>query len=186
MGLEYNEGRNLRATEYIRGIPMVGLLTVPYWCYEALSERTMQRVANDKRLDKNRKRKYRAIIKRLIHDGRTKEAEYLQIHTPFDPVNHPPNPLARMPKENLDGFKNNMKIMAVDLFLGHHVALERNESRGVRKLEYWHPLILTRIWEAFEAAFGHRMEDIAENAHLDETWLPTKQSKRLGDVSNYR
>ena len=65
-----------------------------------------------------------------------------------------------------------MKIGYVDLLIGHREALARNESRGLRKLEYWHPLYVTRIWEAFEAAFGHRMEDIAEEEHLDEAWLP--------------
>ena len=171
-GLEWNEGRNVRATELIRSLPYVGLVVVPYWCYEALSEQTMQSVANESGIDENRQRKYEAIVKRLVQDGRTEEAEYLGSHSPFDPNNHPPDPAARMPEGSLDGFWNNMKIGYVELLIGHREALERNESRGLRTLEYWHPLYVTRIWEAFQAASGDRMEDIAEDEHLDETWLP--------------
>lgn len=132
----------------------------------------MQVVVNKKKMDARRKRKYEAIIKRLEQDGRTAEADYLKVHDPFNPTNHPPNPLAKMPKKNLNGFKGNVKTLWVELAIGHRNTLERIESRGVRKLEYWHPLILTRIYEAFEAGAGRRMGDIAAKEHLDERWLP--------------
>ncbi|PIW65423.1 MAG: hypothetical protein COW12_01945 [Candidatus Omnitrophica bacterium CG12_big_fil_rev_8_21_14_0_65_45_16] len=172
VGLEWNEGRNMRASEVIRMVPYIGLLSLPYWCYEVVSEHTMQQVANDSGIDKTRQRKYEAVIKRLEQDGRSEEAEYLKGHSPFDLANHPPNPLAKMPKENLDGFWNNTKMLVIDLLVSHRITLERTEGRGLRKLEYWHPLYVTRIYEAFEAAFGRKMEDIAEKARLDEAWLP--------------
>lgn len=172
VGMEYNEGRIVRRTEYIRGIPYAGLVVLPYFCYESLKKETMQGVANAKGIDRRRERKYHAIIQRLEQDARTEEAAYLKGHNPFDPANHPPNPLARMPRENLKGTKGVIKTLWVELAIGHRNSLERDESRGVRKLEYWHPLILTRIYEAFEAGAGRRMEDIAEKEHLDERWLP--------------
>ncbi|MDA1276659.1 MAG: hypothetical protein O2960_21785 [Verrucomicrobia bacterium] len=177
IGLEYNEGRTVRTTEYIRGIPYAGMVVLPYFCYESLTKETMQGVANDKGIDKRRERKYRAVIRRLEHDGRGEEANFLKVHDPFDPVNHPPNPLARMPRENLKGTKGVIKTLWVELAIGHRNSLERNESRGVRKLEYWHPLILTRIYEAFEAGAGRRMEDVAEKEGLDERWLPKPASQ---------
>lgn len=171
VGMEYNEGRTVRATEYVRGIPYLGYVVIPYFCYESLTKETMQQVANKSGIDKRRERKYTAIIQRLEQDGRPQEAAYLKAHSPFDPANHPPNPLAKMPRQNLKGFKGVVKTLWVELAIGHRNSLERNESRGVRKLEYWHPLILTRIYEAFEAGAGRRMEDIAEKEHLDERWL---------------
>lgn len=172
VGMEYNEGRTVRTTEYIRGIPYAGLVVLPYFCYESLTKETMQGVANAKGIDKRRERKYEAIIQRLEQDGRTEEAAYLKGHSPFDPAHHPVNPLARIPREKLKGTKGVVKTLWVELAIGHRNSLERNESRGVRKLEYWHPLILTRIWESFEAGAGRRMEDIAEKERLDERWLP--------------
>ncbi len=172
VGVEWNEGRGVRLSELFRGIPIAGYLVIPYFCFEAFSEKTMQNVANKNGIDKHRQQKYEAIIARLDRDGRIKEAESLRSHNPFDPANHPRNPLAKMPKENLDGFGNNMKIAFIDLFVGHRNALERNESRGLRKLEIGHPIFITRIWESFEAAFGRRMEDIADKENLDTEWLP--------------
>ncbi len=32
---------------------------------------------------------------------------------------------------------------------------------------------------AFEAAFGHRMEDIAEEEHLDEAWIAEEPQRAL-------
>lgn len=172
VGMEYNEGRIVRTSEYIRGIPYVGYIVMPYFCYESLKKETMQGVANAKGIDKRRERKYGAIIQRLDEDGRTEEALFLKAHSPFDVANHPPNPLAKMPPENLKGTKGVIKTLWVELAIGHRNSLARNESRGVRKLEYWHPLLLTRIYEAFEAGAGRRMEDIAEKERLDERWLP--------------
>ena len=172
VGMEYNEGRIVRTSEYIRGIPYAGLVVLPYFCYESLTKETMQGVANAKGIDKRRARKYQAIIQRLEQAGRAEEATYLKAHSPFDPANHPPDPLAKIPPENLRHTKGVIKTLWVELAIGHRNSLERNQSRGVRKLEYWHPLILTRIYEAFEAGAGRRMEDIAEKEHLDERWLP--------------
>jgi len=180
-GLQWNEGRNLRLSEVVRGIPIAGWITVPYWCYEALTEQTMQRVANRTGIDETRKEKYHAIIKRLSQEGRNEEARRLEANSPFILANHPPNPAARIPPEKLDGFWNNTKLLATELLIGHRVALERNESRGIRKLEYFHPLILTRIWEAITAARGAKMEDIADRENLDEAYLPehTSESQAL-------
>lgn len=172
VGLEYNDGRIVRTSEYLRGVPYVGYLVMPYFCYEALKKETMQGVANKSGIDKRRERKYKAIINRLEQDGRTEEAVSLKAHNPFDVANHPPNPQARMPRENLKGTKGVIKTLWVELAIGHRNSLERNESRGVRKLEYWHPLVVTRLWEAFEAGAGLSMEDIAEKEHLDERYLP--------------
>lgn len=171
IGLEYNEGRTVRTTEYIRGIPYAGMVVLPYYCYESLTKETMQGVANQSGIDGRRQRKYEAIIQRLELDGRMIEADHLKAHSPFDPVNHPPNPLAKLPPENLQGTKGVIKTLWVELAIGHRNSLERTEGRGVRKLEYWHPLILTRVYEAFEAAAGRRMEDIAGKERLDERWL---------------
>lgn len=178
VGLEYNDGRIVRTSEYIRGIPYVGYIVMPYFCYESLKKETMQGVANAKGIDKRRERKYEAIIQRLEQDGRTEEAVSLKAHSPFDLANHPPNPLAKMPPENLRHTKGVIKTLWVELAIGHRNSLERNESRGVRKMEYWHPLILTRIYEAFEAGAGRRMEDIAEKEHLDERYLPKPANKK--------
>ncbi|MBI4657577.1 MAG: hypothetical protein HY735_01800 [Verrucomicrobia bacterium] len=183
VGLEYNEGRTVRTTEYIRGIPYLGLVMLPYFCYECLAEETVQGVANKSGIDKRRQRKYEAIIQRLEQEGQTQEAVYLKAHSPFDPANHPPNSLARMPSKNLKGTKGVIKTLWVEMAIGHRNGLERNESRGIRKLEYWHPLILTRIYEAFEAGAGRRMEDIAEKEHLDERWLP-KSAQAVSEPSS--
>jgi hypothetical protein len=177
VGLEYNDGRTVRGTEYVRGIPYVGYLVLPYFCYESLTHETMQRVANWSGIDKRRQRKYDAIIKRLDQDGRAHEAEYLKIHDPFNPTNHPPNPPARRPANDFRGTKGVVATLWVELAIGHRVSLERNESRGVRKIEYWNPLILPRIYEAFQAAAGVRMSDVVEKEHLDERWLPKPPKK---------
>jgi hypothetical protein len=186
IGLEYNEGRNVRATEIIRGIPYLGYTIIPYWCWEALTKKQMQPVANKSGIDKRREQKYAAIIKRLERDGRCEEAEYLQTHSPFDPANHPPNPLAQIPGTELQGTWNKTKVFYFEMAIGHRPTLERNESRGLRKLEYWHPLILTRIWEAFEAGAGKRMEDIAEAERLDERWLPANPDPSGGNPTGRR
>lgn len=182
VGMEYNEGRTVRAPEYIRGIPYLGWAMLPYFCYESLTKETMQQVANKSGIDKRRERKYGAIIQRLEQDGRPEEAAYLKNHSPFDTTNHPPNPLAKMPPENLRHTKGVIKILWVELAIGHRNSLERNESRGVRKLEYWNPLILPRIYEAFEAGAGRRMEDIADTEHLDERWLIKQQSAHTAEL----
>jgi hypothetical protein len=178
VGLEYNDGRIVRTSEYIRGIPYAGYIVMPYFCYESLKKESMQDVANAKGIDQRRERKYEAIIQRLEQDGRTQEAIVLKTHNPFDPANHPPNPLAKMPPENLRHTKGVIKTLWVELAIGHRNSLERNESRGVRKLEYWHPLIVTRIYEAFEAGAGRRMEAIAEKEHLDERYLRKPVEKK--------
>jgi hypothetical protein len=170
-GLEWNEGRDLRATEIINGIPFVGYITLPYWCYEALTGAKMQPVANHSKIDARRERKYLAVIERLKEEKRAEEAQFLAANNPFKPENHPPNPLATIPAEEIAGVWGKTKIITTELFVGHRVALERNESRGLRKLEYWHPLLVTRLWEAFEAGAGKRMEDIAVEENLDERWL---------------
>ncbi|PIQ83429.1 MAG: hypothetical protein COV75_07530 [Candidatus Omnitrophica bacterium CG11_big_fil_rev_8_21_14_0_20_63_9] len=90
---------------------------------------------------------------------------------PFDEANRPPDPMARIPQKELDGFKGNFKAFWVEMIVGHRAALERTEGRGLRKLEKVYFLILPKLYEAFEAMFGRSMEEIARKEGLDEVWL---------------
>lgn len=177
VGLEWNDGRGVRGIEYVRGIPYVGWTMVPFFCYETFAEKSMQQVANKTGIDRHRQAKYEAQIAQLEASGQHEEAAYFRRINPFDETNRPPDPMARIPKEQLDGFKGNFKAAWVEMMIGHRAALERTEGRGLRKLEKVYFLILPKLYEAFEAMFGRSMEEIARKGGLDEVWL----RKRLNE-----
>lgn len=170
-GLEWNDGRGVRGIEYVRGIPYAGWAMVPVFCFETFSEKSMQQVANKTGIDRNRQAKYDAHIAQLEANGQHEEAAYLRRINPFDLGNRPPDPMARIPKEELDGFKGNFKAFWVEMLVGHRAALERIEGRGLRKLEKIYFLVIPKLYEAFEAMFGRSMEEIARKEGLDEVWL---------------
>lgn len=186
-GLEWNDGRNLRFIEYVRGVPYVGWAIVPIFCYETFSEKSMQQVANKTGIDRRRQAKYAAHIAELEANGEHEEAAYLQRVNPFDPTNRPPDPMARIPKKELDGFKGNFKAFWVEMMIGHRAALERVEGRGLRKIEKVYFLVIPKVYEAFEAFFGRSMEAIARKEHLDEVWLKQQaQQAAAGEVGDGR
>lgn len=177
VGLEWNDGRGVRGIEYVRGLPYVGWAMVPIFCYETFAEKSMQQVANKTGIDRRRQAKYEAYIAQLEASGQHEEAAYFRRINPFDEANRPPDPMARIPQAELDGFKGNFKAFWVEMIVGHRAALERTEGRGLRKLEKVYFLILPKLYEAFEAMFGRSMEEIARKEGLDEVWL----RKRLKD-----
>ena len=171
VGLEWNDGRGVRGIEYVRGLPYVGWAMVPIFCYETFAEKSMQQVANKTGIDRRRQAKYDAHIAQLEAEGQHEEAAYFRRIDPFDPDNRPPDSMARIHKEELDGFKGNFKAAWVEMIVGHRAALERTEGRGLRKLEKVYFLIVPKLYEAFEAMFGRSMEEIARKERLDEVWL---------------
>lgn len=171
VGLEWNDGRGVRGIEYVRGLPYVGWAMVPIFCYETFAEKSMQQVANKTGIDRRRQAKYDAHLAQLEASGQYEEAAYFRRIDPFDEANRPPDPMARIPQKELDGFKGNFKAFWVEMIVGHRAALERMEGRGLRKLEKVYFLILPKLYEAFEAMFGRSMEAIARKEGLDEVWL---------------
>jgi hypothetical protein len=151
---------------------------VPIFCYETFAEKSMQQVANKMGIDRRRQAKYEAHIAQLEANGQHEEAAYFRRINPFDPENRPPDPMARIPKEELDGFKGNFKAAWVEMIVGHRAALERTEGRGLRKLEKVYFLIIPKLYEAFEAMFGRSMEEIARKEGLDEVWLRKRLKAR--------
>ena len=185
VGLEWNDGRNVRKIEYVRGVPYVGWAMVPLMCIETFSEKSMQEVANREGIDRKRQAKYEAHISQLEADGQHEEAAYLRRVDPFDPDNRPPDPLARIPKEELDGFKGNFKAFWVEMIVGHRAAQERMEGRGLRKLEKIYFLIFPKLIEAFEAMFGRSMEEIARKEGLDEVWLRKRLKAQQAESTSH-
>lgn len=177
VGLEWNDGRGVRGIEYVRGLPYVGWAIVPVFCFETFSEKSMQDVSNQTGIDRKRQAKYEAHITQLEASGQHEEAAYFRRVNPFDEANRPPDPMARIPQAELDGFKGNFKAFWVEMIVGHRAALERVEGRGLRKLEKVYFLVIPKLYEAFEAMFGRSMEEIARKEGLDEVWL----RKRLKD-----
>jgi len=184
VGLEWNDGRNLRRLEYVRALPYAGWTVVPIFCIETFSEQSMQQVANREGIDRWRQAKYEAHIADLEASGQHDEAAYFRRINPFDPENRPPDPMARIPKEELDGFKGNFKAFWVEMLVGHRAAQERIEGRGLRTLEKVYFLLLPKVYEAFEALAGRSMEEIALKEGLDEVWLRKrlKEQQRAGSV----
>jgi hypothetical protein len=106
---------------------------VPIFCYETFAEKSMQQVANKTGIDRRRQAKYDAHIAQLEASGQHEEAAYFRRINPFDEANRPPDPRARIPQKELDGFKGNFKAFWVEMIVGHRAALERTEGRGLRK-----------------------------------------------------
>lgn len=171
VGLEWNDGRDLRKIEYIRALPYAGWTVIPWFCYETFSEKSMQYVANKEGLDRRRQATYEAHIAGLEASSQHDEAAYFRRVNPFEPENRPPDPMARIPKKELDGFKGNFKAFWMEMVVGHRAAQERIEGRGLRKLEKVYFLLFPKAIEAVEALFGRSMEEIARKEGLDEVWL---------------
>lgn len=168
IALERNEGRTVRWFEYVRGVPYLGWVTVPYMCYEALSGFKMQEVANLTGVDDDRRADYYATIKGLEEKGEHGEAEALREQDPFNPENHPLNPQARMPQQ---GFGGRLKSALAGILVDRRAGLERNESRGIMTHEWFHYLILPTLGDAVAAYRGKTMIEVARDNHLDEAWL---------------
>jgi hypothetical protein len=162
VGLEYNEGRNFRGIEIVKGIPVIGfLVTLPKFCAEALSLNRMQHIANETEIDEPKRLRYDASIDRLRAAGDHKTAKLLVDNSPLNEHNYP----YREKK-----MSNRLKAGMLELFVGHRDALEWNEGRKIRKVEWASILIVPRIFPAVEAFKGKRMSDIARANNLDENF----------------
>lgn len=162
VGLEYNEGRNFRKSEIVRGIPILGFIVMlPKFCAEALSLNRMQHIANETGIDEPKRLRYEAAVDRLRAAGNHKTADLLLANSPLDESNYP----YREKK-----LSNRLKSGMLELFLGHRDALEWNEGRKIRKVEWASILIIPRIIPAIEAFKGKRMSDIARANNLDENF----------------
>ena len=160
IGLEYNEGRNFRGVEIIRGIPIIGFVVMlPKFCAEALSLNGMQHIANETGIDEPKRLRYEEAIARLQREGNHETADLLLARSPLDENNYP----YREKK-----LSNRLKSGMLELFVGHRDALEWNEGRKIRKVEWASILIVPRIFPAIEAFKGKRMSDIAVAEKLDE------------------
>jgi hypothetical protein len=168
----------------VRALPYAGWTVIPLYCFETFSEKSMQWVANKEGIDRRRQAKYEAHIAQLEASGQHEEAAYLRRINPFDPENRTPDPMARIPKKELDGFKGNFKAFGVEMLVGHRAAQERIEGRGLRKLEKVYFLLFPKAIEAVEAMFGRSMEEIARKEGLDEVWLRKrlKAQQRAGSA----
>lgn len=162
VGLEYNEGRDFRRSEIIRGIPFLGFIVMlPKFCKEALSLNRMQHIANETGIDDPKRRKYQDTIEALLEAGDTEQATLLTENSPLDENNYP---------KRRRTLRNRLKSGMVELFLGHREALEWNEGRRTRKVEWASILYLPRIFPAIEAYKGKRMSDIALAENLDNNF----------------
>lgn len=160
IGLEYNEGRNFRGVEIIRGIPIIGFIVMlPKFCAEALSLNGMQHIANETGIDEPKRLRYEESVARLRRDGNHETANLLLARSPLDENNYP----YREKK-----LSNRLKSGMLELFVGHRDALEWNEGRKIRKVEWASILIVPRIFPAIEAYKGKRMSDVAVAEKLDE------------------
>ncbi|MCH7516418.1 MAG: ABC transporter substrate-binding protein [Bacteroidetes bacterium] len=103
VGLEYNEGRDFRRSEIIRGIPIIGfIVTLPKFCKEALSLNRMQHVANESGIDEPKRRKYQDAVDALLQAGDAEAATLLAENSPLDENNYPTSAAAN---EILQGVK---------------------------------------------------------------------------------
>ena len=162
IGLEYNEGRNFRKAEIVRGIPVIGFVVMlPKFCAEALSLNKMQHIANETGIDEPKRLRYEAAVNDLKREGDHQAANLLLANSPLNENNYP----AREKK-----LSNRLKAGMLELFVGHRDALEWNEGRKIRKVEWASILIVPRIIPAIEAFKGKRMTDIAKAENLDENF----------------
>jgi len=169
IGLEWNDGRNVRALEVLRALPYAGNLVGLFLCVEALSGYRMTSVAGETGIDDWRREVYFKRIHKAEQTGDFAKAAHFRECSPFDTYNHPANKLAVKPDEStgLAKWRSGISGFLID----NRVGLEREESRGIRTVEYWSILWLPRIFPAIDAAQGETMSDIVREEHLDTEWL---------------
>jgi len=169
IGLEWNDGRNVRTIEVLRALPYAGNLVGLFLCVEALSGYRMTSVAGETGIDDWRREIYFKRIHKAEEAGDFARAAHLRECSPFDTYNHPANQQAVKPDEStgLAKWRSGISGFLID----NRVGLEREESRGIRTVEYWSILWLPRIFPAIDAAQGETMSDIAREEHLDTEWL---------------
>jgi len=131
---------------------------LPKFCAEALSLNRMQHIANEGGIDEPKRRKYQDAIDALLQEGDSEAATLLMESSPLDENNYPT-------RRRTVG--NRLKSGMLELFLGHRDALEWNEGRRIRRVEWSTILILPRIFPAIEAYKGKRMSDVALAENLD-------------------
>lgn len=169
IGLEWNDGRNVRTLEVLRAVPYAGNLVGLFLCVEALSGYRMTSVAGETGIDDWRREVYFKRIHKAEQTGDFAKAAHLRECSPFDTYNHPANRQAVKPDENTGMAKWRSGLSG--FFIDNRVGLEREESRGIRTVEYWSILWLPRIFPAIDAAQGETMSDIVRQEHLDTEWL---------------
>ncbi|MDO9168192.1 MAG: hypothetical protein Q7U18_03735 [Methylobacter sp.] len=169
IGLEWNDGRNVRTLEVLRALPYAGNLVGLFLCVEALSGYRMTSIAGETGIDDWRREVYFKRIHKAEEIGDFAQAAHLRECSPFDTYNHPANKLAVKPDENTGMAKWRSGLSG--LFIDNRVGLEREESRGIRTVEYWSILWVPRIFPAIDAAQGKKMSDIVREEHLDTEWL---------------
>lgn len=171
IALEWNDGRGVRTIEVLRSVPYLGNLVGLFLCVEALSGYRMTTVAAETGIDDWRRRIYFQRIEAAETEGRFADAARLRECSPFDTFNHPPNPAAVKPDER-KGFAKWRSGMA-GLLIDNRVGLEREESRGIRTIEYWTILRIPLIVPAVEAYRGKKMSEVVRDDGLDSAWLNT-------------
>lgn len=169
IGLEWNDGRNVRTIEVLRALPYAGNLVGLFLCVEALSGYRMTDVAGETGIDDWRRKQYFKRIHKAEASADYARAAHLRECSPFNTYNHPANKLAIKPDENTGLAKWRSGLSG--FFIDNRVGLEREESRGIRTVEYWSILWLPRIFPAIDAAQGETMSEIVREEHLDIEWL---------------
>ncbi len=169
IALEWNDGRNVRSLEVLRALPYAGNLVGLFLCVEALSGYRMTSIAGETGIDDWRREVYFKRIRKAEESGDFARAAHLRECSPFDTYNHPANKLAIKPDEStgLAKWKSGISGFLID----NRVGLEREESRGIRTVEYWSILMVPRIFPAVDAAQGKMMSEIVREEHLDTEWL---------------
>lgn len=169
IGLEWNDGRNVRPLEIMRALPYAGNLVGLFLCLEALSGYRMTSVAGETGIDDWRREVYFKRIHKAEQAGDFARAAHLRECSPFDTYNHPANKLAIKPGENTGFAKWRSGLSG--FFIDNRVGLEREESRSIRTVEYWSILWVPRIFPAIDAAQGKAMSEIVREEQLDSEWL---------------
>ncbi len=169
IALEWNDGRGIRVIELLRSVPYLGNAVGLFLCVEALSGYRMTAVAAETGIDDWQRGLYFQRIETAESEGRFADAARLRDCSPFDTFNHPPNPDAVKPDER-KGFTKWRSGLA-GLLIDNRVGLEREESRGIRTIEYWTILRIPLIVPAIEAFRGKTMSDVVREEGLDAVWL---------------
>ena len=171
IALEWNDGRGVRTIELLRSVPYLGNAVGLFLCVEALSGYRMTAVAAETGIDDWQRGLYFQRIEVAEKEGQFAEAARLRECSPFDTFNHPPSPAAVKPDER-EGFAKWRSGIA-GLLIDNRVGLEREESRGIRTIEYWTILRIPLIVPAIEAYRGKTMSEVVRAEGLDAAWLTT-------------